>query len=552
MLRQLTELPGAETSPDISPDGRQIVYSSRASGQADVYLLRVGGARAINLTEGSTSDDLQAAFSADGERIAFRSERDGGGIFVMGSTGESVRRITSAGFDPAWSPDGKTIAYATEGVLNPYARHTTSELWTAPVATGQAKKIFAGDAVQPAWSPDGRRIAFWSNIGGQRDLWTIAAEGGTPVAVTADAATDWSPEWSPDGRSLYFSTDRGGNMNIWRVAIGADGTPAGDPEPVTRSFSRVGYARITADSSRLSVMAYTRSFDVSVAPFDAAALRVGASTSFRTSSLGWCSPSSDGGWLVCTARGAQEDIVLVRSDGSETIRLMDDAPRDRNPTWSPDGSRITFMSTRSGRYELWSVRRDGSDLRAVTDLSTNVYEAAWSTDGKQILTGDITAGQAGGWLFDATVVATKTAARLIKPDFPEPFHIEAWSPDMKTVAGAIIGPDGSGRAVAVMDLQTTKVRRFDVPVLPGQDFRIVTGWLPDSRRFLAATRWRTGDRRCRHGKMDDDRRTPGRESVPPECRQPDVDGRAGNLRRRRLAARTQAVSTHLKEELGHE
>ena len=123
----------------------------------------------------------------------------------------------------------------------------------------------------------------------------------------------------------------------------------------------------------------------------------------------------------------------------------------------------------------------------MTDLSTNVYEAAWSTDGKQILTGDITAGQASGWLFDATVVATKTAARLIKPDFPEPFHIEAWSPDMKTVAGAIIGPDGSGRAVAVMDLQTTKVRRFDVPVLPGQDFRIVTGWLPDSRRFLAAT-----------------------------------------------------------------
>ena len=364
VLKQLTELPGAETSPDISPDGRQIVYSSRASGQADVYLLRVGGARAINLTEGSTSDDLQAAFSADGERIAFRSERDGGGIFVMGSTGESVRRITSAGFDPAWSPDGKTIAYATEGVLNPYARHTTSELWTAPVATGQAKKIFAGDAVQPAWSPDGRRIAFWSNIGGQRDLWTIPADGGTPVAITADPATDWSPEWSPDGRSLYFSTDRGGNMNVWRVAIGADGTPAGDPEPVTRSFSRAGYARITADSSRLSVMAYTRSFEVLVAPFDAAALRVGASTSFRTSSLGWCSPSPDGGWLVCTARGAQEDIVLVRSDGSETIRLMDDAPKDRNPTWSPDGRRITFMSARSGRYELWSVGRDGSDLRA--------------------------------------------------------------------------------------------------------------------------------------------------------------------------------------------
>ncbi len=170
VLRRLTELPGAESAPDISPDGRQIVFASRASGQSDVYLLRVGGARAINLTEGSPADDRQAAFSPDGEQIAFRSERDGGGIFVMGSTGESVRRVTTTADDPAWSPDGKRIAFATEGVLDPYARNSISALWTADTATGHATRLFAGDAVQPAWSPDGRRIAYWANNNGQRDL----------------------------------------------------------------------------------------------------------------------------------------------------------------------------------------------------------------------------------------------------------------------------------------------------------------------------------------------------------------------------------------------
>ena len=159
MLRRLTELPGLESQPDLSPDGRQLVYSSAASGNLDVFLMRTDGGRAINITASSYADDEQAAFSPDGERLVFRSSRDGGGLFLMGATGESVRRLTDGGFDPAWSPDGK-------------------------------------------------RIAYWANTSGQRDLWTVGVEGGEPAAVTADLATDWSPEWSPDGRWLYFASDR--------------------------------------------------------------------------------------------------------------------------------------------------------------------------------------------------------------------------------------------------------------------------------------------------------------------------------------------------------
>ncbi len=490
VLRRLTELPGAESAPDISPDGRQIVFASRASGQSDVYLLRVGGARAINLTEGSPADDRQAAFSPDGQLIAFRSERDGGGIFVMGSTGESVRRVTTTGYDPAWAPDGKSIAFATEGVLDPYARNSISALWTADTSTGRATRIFAGDAVQPAWSPDGQRIAYWANNNGQRDLWVIPAAGGTPVALTSDAATDWSPEWSPDGRWLYFSSDRGGHMNVWRVAMAADGTSSGAPQPVTRSLMGVGYARLAADASRMSVMAYSRSYEVSVAAFDQGTSRVGAASSIRSTSLGWCSPSPTADWLVCTARGAQEDIVLMRPDGSETVRLLDDAPKDRNPTWSPDGSRVAFMSTRSGAWELWSVRRDGSDLRQMTDFKSSIYEAVWSSDGKRAMTADTVSasvGQARTWVFGTDNLATKANAQIIDPVSPGPFTPESWSPDMTRVAGAIIGPDGLALAAATMDFATKAVRRLDIPILPAQDYRIVAGWLPDSRRFLVPT-----------------------------------------------------------------
>ena len=83
--------------PSLSPDGEFIVYASNASGNWDILFQRVDGETALNLTEHSPADDTQPAFSPDGKQIAFRSERDGGGIFLMGATGESpVTRATTS------------------------------------------------------------------------------------------------------------------------------------------------------------------------------------------------------------------------------------------------------------------------------------------------------------------------------------------------------------------------------------------------------------------------------------------------------------------------
>ena len=116
---QLTDQAGEEYFSSLSPDGKSFVYASHASGNSDVYLQRVGGRNPINLTKDSLSDDTQPAFSPDGEHIAFRSEREGGGIFVMGATGESVKRLTDFGFNPAWSPDSKEIACAEKTLSIP-------------------------------------------------------------------------------------------------------------------------------------------------------------------------------------------------------------------------------------------------------------------------------------------------------------------------------------------------------------------------------------------------------------------------------------------------
>ena len=115
-LAQLTTDAGQELFPSLSPDGKFVVYESASAGNLDIYTLRVGGTRPINLTEDSEAADTQPSFSPDGELIVFQSERDGGGLFVMGATGESVKRLTDFGYNPAWSPDGEHIVFSTISV----------------------------------------------------------------------------------------------------------------------------------------------------------------------------------------------------------------------------------------------------------------------------------------------------------------------------------------------------------------------------------------------------------------------------------------------------
>ena len=138
----ITSQSGLEWFPSLSPDGKWVVYGGDAEGNRDIFLQSTTGQTPINLTAESADDDDQPAFSPDGERIAFRSSRDGGGIFVMGRTGEAVRRLTRRGFKPTWSPEGREIAFTTENAdLDPQNTVGLSSLWVVDVASGQERQL---------------------------------------------------------------------------------------------------------------------------------------------------------------------------------------------------------------------------------------------------------------------------------------------------------------------------------------------------------------------------------------------------------------------------
>ncbi len=478
---------GEELSPSLSSDGKSVVYSSRASGNWDIYFQRIGGARAINLTADSPSDDTKPAFSPDGEWIAFRSEREGGGIFVMGATGESVRRLTDSGHDPAWSPDGREIAWATEAVVSPYQRSTESRLWVADASSGVKRQWPTGDAVQPAWSPNGLRVAYWANLDGQRDLWTLPVKGGDPVPVTNDPATDWSPVWSPDGRYIYFSSDRGGSMNLWRIPIDeASGRPLGPPEPVTAPASFAGNLSIARDGRRMVFVARADTSNVRKVSFDPVRGRItGQPATLAQGSRSFLSVdvSADGEWLTLWCRTVQDDICVMRADGSGFRQLTDDPHRDRVPRWAPDGRTIFFYSNRSGNYDVWTVGRDGSGLTQITDTPsrTEIYPTL-SPDGKMLalVTGDPTRVET----LDATRPwAGQQAAAL--PEWSgllasEQIDQVAWSPDSTALACNVRTEDGSSWILQY----SFKTRSYERLTGPGSLAR----WLNDSQKVFFTDR----------------------------------------------------------------
>ncbi len=485
-FQKLTDIPGTEYQPSLSPDGKGFVYVSRQSGNQDIYFSRVGGRNPINLTQNSTADDRQPAFSPSGDQIAFRSERDGGGIFVMGASGESARRLTDFGFFPSWSPDGKEIAFSTVN-NDPLHGGGDAKIWIVNAQTGEKKLLLEGrDSTAPAWSPQGNRIAFWGLKGssGQRDIWTVGVSRKDSVAVTDDPPVDWNPVWSPDGKYLYYISDRSGSMNLRRVPIDPQtGKLQGQPENVTTPSAWIENISFASNPNQLVYAAFDNRSEIQKISFDPVAEKLTSAPQQVTSSTDFfdvATVSSDGEWLTFFTVWPQQDIYVIRTDGTQKTKLTDDLYRDRYPSWSPDGKSIAFMSDRSGQYDLWLIQRDGSGLRQASKESFVSWQPAFSPNGKTVLTNNENAS----FLFDTSSgIPWRNPIQL--PPLPtnatNPFAGMFWSPDGKTIAGSRLIPTDE---LILYSLENRKYRSMTVPIKIGLSTESLAGWFTDNRRIL--------------------------------------------------------------------
>ena len=477
---QLTTDPGIEASPSLSPDGRWIAFSRRNEGRVDVYLQAVGGEKAINLTADVEGGADQPAFSSDGEQIAFASP-EAGGLFVMGRTGELVRRVTDTGFNPAWSRDGGSLVYSSDAAGDfPSAHPGGAEVSTVNLRTGEKRRLEATDGLQPVWSPDDKWIAYWGvdPATRQRDLWTIPAGGGTPTRVTNDAAVDGSPAWSPTADYLYFSSDRGGTTNLWRIRIDKKtGGARGEAEPVTAPTNVAVHPTISADGKRLAYASYSWATTVFTLGFDPARLEVlGRQRTVVAGGLHlWSGArvSADGSQIALVRWGHQHDLFVARADGSGLRRLTNDGQGVRCPDWSPDGKHIAFGRTVQTDGSLVVIEVETGKMTPAKGLPQGVVGCpSWSPDGSKIAT------TLGGHERGAYVLPWKQpgfGSGLERIPAPSEFAPRSWSADGQSLAGTI------GTRLAVFSFPSRSHRLVTDHVAIAASY---TAWLPGGRYVL--------------------------------------------------------------------
>ena len=268
-------------------------------------------APATRLTYNDAIDSC-AAWSPDGRRIAFDSDRDGNTeIYVMNADGSGVTRLTNHDARdsvPAWSPDGRRIAFQSY-------RDGNLEIYLMNADGSGVTRLTDNDAQDgtPAWSPDGRRIAFYSMRDGNTEIYVMNADGSGVTRLTHNGAEDVTPAWSPDGRHIAFSSEREGNLEIY--VMNADGS---------------GVTRLTHNGARDLFPDWSPD---------------GRRIAFHS--------NRDGNW----------EIYAINADGSGVTNLTQNDARDVIPAWSPDGQHIAFTSMRDGNREIYVMSAAGEPPR---------------------------------------------------------------------------------------------------------------------------------------------------------------------------------------------
>ncbi|MEO5590469.1 MAG: hypothetical protein ABIS03_12840 [Gemmatimonadaceae bacterium] len=225
-----------DIDPAWSRDGMRIAFASDRDGNYEIYTVDANGSNLARLTSDG-GRDARPAWSPDGNRIAFVTTRDGSpAIYVMNANGDQPVRLTQvAGINdaPDWSPDGTLIAFAGAGGI-----------WVMRSDGEQQKQITSNEGSrdnEPAWSPDGRRIAF-SRMG-QSSIFVVNADGSGIRRWLSGFLSPRNPSWSPDGGKIMFATTRypgcesGGFYNFYYTC---------DPDIVVADASRTYYGGLSS------------------------------------------------------------------------------------------------------------------------------------------------------------------------------------------------------------------------------------------------------------------------------------------------------------------
>lgn len=282
---------------------------------ADEIIEKLTGVRGVNATR-------IAYVIKQGKRFTLQiADADGEG-------GQAALASPEPIISPAWSPDGRRLAYVSFETQK-------AAVWVQDVVTGERRNIasFRGSNSAPAWAPDGSRLALTLSQDGLAQLYTLPISGGTPSRLTTSSGIDTEPVYAPDGRSIYFVSDRGGGPQIYKVPAGG-----GNAERVT----------------------FSGAYNISPAI------------------------SPDGKLLSYITRQGNAYRVALQELESGTSIVLSDTQDDESPSFAPNGRLILYATRQGGAEVLMTTTLDGKIKTPLVRVASgaDMREPAWGPFGR--------------------------------------------------------------------------------------------------------------------------------------------------------------------------
>ncbi len=288
------------------PAGR-IAYSD-----GDICLVNAGGSGARRCLPRTYDNYAPVAWSADGRRLAFERHYDSPRrdccveVLIMGADGRGKVRLTPRGMEdsgPAWSPVAPRIAFTRR------KGYSAPGIYVAN-ADGSDARDLRRDASEPAWSPDGRKIAFMAVRQGVSGTYVINADG-TGVGLVRRGV--WGAQWSPDGRSLLV-VGPGITKHVLVMNVNGSGL-----RRLTRSCQEDYNAAWSPDGRKIAFTCYRKNEDIYTINVDGTGLQRLTSNPKSDSYPAW---SPDGQWIAYVGyKGGENGVWVMRSDGTLHRRI---------------------------------------------------------------------------------------------------------------------------------------------------------------------------------------------------------------------------------------
>jgi eukaryotic-like serine/threonine-protein kinase len=511
-MTRLTVEPGLQIDPTFSPDGRYLAYAGNRAGNFDIWVRVVDGGDAVQITN-DPAHDWQPDWAPDGSRILFRSERAGGGIFVVPALGGLPERLTTFGYRPKWSPDGSRFLF-TSAMLE---GTTTGRVYVAGVDGSAPTVIEPPPGVsQPwfqlapnigpnvTWHPDGVRLSYITGCCATPELTLVTFDPSTgsvvrsPVHDEVAAAMrrlNLQPQaiepvaWSPTGDAFYF-IGFSNTLDVWRLHVHPQTLEIrGGPHRLTSGAGSRSSLVVSRDGRRLGYAQSTGGARLWLYALDESGRRVGGKG--RPVTGPEVQPfmpdmTADGSRLLflsaALGRSGVEDLREVSlANGRERILRALHGDLWFTPRWSRDGAYIAYRYSPATRPSLRSIRvldvGSGETWQLTSPIeamSDNAWD--WTLDGRTVLVsgGRYLPGQnAIAFVPIAGAPAAERQARVVTSDRDRALWQAMLSPNGRWIAF---------EAVPIRDSRVTGL--YVVPVEGGP-------WVPvtDGTAFDAKPRW---------------------------------------------------------------